>query len=155
MWSNKLHSMQFLCKTSFRFHLLLIIISQELKAILSEPEKLAFMFLEDFKRNFRAPGETTTTEDQCRRRGLAFLPMVLEAHGGGFGKVAQNTLKTVASAGAAVWSEAVDAVSLRIAQRMSMILHRENARAILRRRQVPEAMPVIEEVPIDGRMNIT
>ena len=84
---------------------------------------------EDFKENFKS------TSTQCQQSGLSFIPMIMEASGGGWGKQARR-----------VWSELAKKHSLAIGeltsdtdsaihmlQRLSIILHRENARAILRR----------------------
>ena len=38
---------------------------------------------EDFKREFRAQGDTESTERQCANQGFRFVPMALEAHSGG------------------------------------------------------------------------
>ena len=59
--------------------------------------------------------------------------MVIEAHGGGWGKTARQTLDDIAKHVSSSWNDAPDRVSLTLAQRLSMSLHRENARAILRR----------------------
>ena len=120
----------------------------------ADPGKVTEAY-ETLKRNYTPPGETETTEEQCQRRGIKFMPMVVECHGGSWGTDACQTLDAIAKGGATAWNEAPEAISLRIAQRMSMTLHRENARAILRRRQALEAAPVIEEVPIDGPMSAT
>ena len=77
------------------------------------------------------------TDKLCSQAGLAFTPMVLEAHGGGFSGIVRGILDRIAGASAAVCSDEVGASSLRIAQRISCSLHRENARAILRRTPPP------------------
>ena len=84
---------------------------------------------EDFKESFKS------TSAQCQQSGLSFIPMIVEASGGGWGKQARS-----------VWSELAKTHSLAMGeltsdsesatqtlQRLSIILHRENARAILRR----------------------
>ena len=105
---------------------------------------------EVLKDDFTAPGATGATGEQCRQRGFQFIPVMLEAHGGGLGKTARCTVDTIARAGAAASNEDPAAISLRIAQRISMTLHRENARAILRQGHMVEPLSVAEFVPIDG-----
>ena len=98
---------------------------------------------EEFKRNFIATGETETTEELCSRQGIRFFPMVVEAHGGGWSNSARKTLDCIAKHITAAWNTDGEAASLSIAQRLSTTLHRENARAVLKRLQ----QPVLEEVP--------
>ena len=64
---------------------------------------------------------------------LQFLPFVVEAHGRGFGPVARRVLGQVARAGAAREGEEVEVQAARLLRRMSISVHRENARATLRR----------------------
>ena len=59
--------------------------------------------------------------------------MVVEAHGGGWSPLARATLDWISKQQAICHNESPAAVSLRVAQRISCTLHRENARAILRR----------------------
>eukprot|EP00973_Karenia_brevis_P054093 7514311-Karenia_brevis.AAC.1 len=39
---------------------------------------------EDYKRNFKPMGESETTAELCHNQGFGFIPMVIEAHGGGW-----------------------------------------------------------------------
>ncbi len=84
---------------------------------------------EDFKANYQ------DTQAQCHAQGITFLPKVMEAVGGGWGKVARGIwselAKSSASASSEIPTESSFAMILR--QRLSMTLHRENARACLRR----------------------
>ena len=73
------------------------------------------------------------TEERCREAGFQFQPMVLEAHGGSWSPSARRVLDWIAQQGAASQGESAQVVGLKIAQRLSCVLHRENARAILRR----------------------
>ena len=73
------------------------------------------------------------TEDACRTQGIRFTPMVLEAHGGGWSPTFRGTVDMIARSAANAHHENHAKVSLRIAQRISCSLHRENARAIMRR----------------------
>ena len=102
----------------------------------TNPESVLSAY-EDFKRSFKAPGETVTTEELCTGAGLSFVPMVIESHSGGWGKTARQTLDTIAKHVSACWRGEAEVESLRIAQRLSCSLHRENARAILRRLHDP------------------
>ena len=84
---------------------------------------------EDFKENFKS------ASTHCQQSGLSFIPMIMEASGGGWGKQARR-----------VWSELAKKHSLAAGelttnkdsaihtlQRLSIIFHTENAQAILRR----------------------
>ena len=75
------------------------------------------------------------TKAQCQSQGITFIPMVMEAVGGGWGKVARGIwselAKSSALASGELQTECTCAVMLR--QRLSMTLHRENARSCLRR----------------------
>ena len=77
--------------------------------------------------------EYKNTANACKEAGFGFTPMVMEAHGGGWSPTARGVLAWLARQVAAAALEEPAAVSLRIAQRTSCILQRENARAILRR----------------------
>ena len=84
---------------------------------------------EDFKRQHQ------DTQAQCQAQGITFIPMIMEAVGGGWGRVARGVwselAKTSALATGELETERSCAIMLR--QRLSMTLHRENARACLRR----------------------
>ena len=75
------------------------------------------------------------TKAQCQGQGITFIPMVMEAVGGGWGKVARGVwselAKVSALANGELETERSSAIQLR--QRLSMVLHRENARSCLRR----------------------
>ena len=85
-------------------------------------------------RSFMPVGAELPTDEACRRAGFEFIPMVMEAHGGGWGAGARAVIGKIASCVAAARSIDPAAASLEIAQRISVALHRENARAILKRR---------------------
>ena len=84
---------------------------------------------EDFKSAYKDTGAL------CREQGFSFIPMIMEAVGGGWGKSARcfwsELAKFSAYAQGEFETESTSAVFLQ--QRLSMILHRENARACLRR----------------------
>ena len=75
---------------------------------------------EDFKRNYLSAAK------QCGQQGLQFTPMVVDAHGGGWGLAAKEAFKIIAR-------EHANHGHFELAQRISITLERENARAILRR----------------------
>jgi len=68
--------------------------------------------------------------------------MILEAHGGGWSTTFRRTVDWIATKAAASQHEKHAAVSLRLAQRISCTLQRENARAVVRR-HADEADPGI------------
>jgi hypothetical protein len=116
--------------------------SDSLRAAESDPDSILAVY-EQFKRDFTATGETETTDAACTRQGFAFVPMVIEAHSGGWSKRARQTLDSIAKHVSASWYTEGEAASLSIAQRLSISLHRENARAVLRRLQetAPDMVP--------------
>jgi hypothetical protein len=75
------------------------------------------------------------TRTLCQTQGITFIPMVMEAVGGSWGSVARGVwsalAKTSALATGELQSERTCAILLR--QRLSMTLHRENARACAKR----------------------
>ena len=89
---------------------------------------------EQRKKDFIPQGETLSTESLCSRQGFHFTPMVSDAHGGGMGKDFRVVTDAIGKQAAAVSGHRSDFHSFLIAQRISVTLHRENARAILRRR---------------------
>ena len=82
---------------------------------------------EEFKRTYM------NTEDACREEGITFIPMICEAHGGGWGPAAHKVWSELAKHKALVSGEHVSTIVSRLLQSMGFILHRENARATLRR----------------------
>ena len=86
-----------------------------------------FLRYEEFKRNH------LQTDEQCRDAGVRFTPMVLESHGGGWSGKVRGFVDWLARASAAAHHADAAEESLRIAQRISVTLQRENARAVLRR----------------------
>ena len=98
---------------------------------LEEPE-LGFHRYEKAKREYKQ------TAALCEAEGFRFVPMVFEAHGGGFSAAVRGVLAWVAEQTAAAHNEEPAAVAMKIAQRISCSLHRENARAILRRAAEPQ-----------------
>ena len=52
-----------------------------------DPEA-AIASYEQFKRDYKPPGDSETTETQCRNQNFNFVPIVVEANCGGWGKEA-------------------------------------------------------------------
>ena len=75
------------------------------------------------------------TKTQCQGQGITFVPMVMEAVGGGWGKTARGVWSELAKTSVLAYAElqTEDASAVMLRQRLSMTLHRENARACLRR----------------------
>ena len=69
----------------------------------------------------------------CEAKGFVFTPMVLEAHGGGWSPLMRAAVDWIAKRQAACHNEDPCSVPLKIAQRISCSLIRDNARAILQR----------------------
>ena len=91
-----------------------------------------FATYEEYKRTYKQ------TDAQCHSVGLSFVPLILEAHGGGFSEALRGKLDSIAEKIAGGCSSAKSQISLNIAQRVSCTLQRENARAVLMR-QLPYA----------------
>ena len=62
-----------------------------------------------------------------------FTPLVFEAHGGGWSKKSRRVLDFIAKQQANVGDFCKEGTGVRLAQRLSTSLHRENSRAILKR----------------------
>ena len=84
---------------------------------------------EDFKCSHQG------TKVDCQSQGITFVPMVMEATGGGWGRVARGVwselAKSLALASGELQTEHSSATQL--LQRLAMTLHRENARSCLKR----------------------
>ena len=78
------------------------------------------------------------TAASCEAAGFKFVPLVVEAHGVGWGPTIRFTVDWISRVQSACQHNEVASVSLRIAQRISCTLHKENARAVLRRAAVSE-----------------
>ena len=86
-----------------------------------------FAFYEHLKNTYK------NTAQECKHAGFSFTPLILEAHGGSWSPLARSRLDKMAKLQTAAWLEGHEPPSLRIAQRISCTLQRENARAVLRR----------------------
>ena len=82
---------------------------------------------ENLKRSYR------DTEESCRADGLSFIPVICEADGGGWGPAAHKVWSELAKIKAMLTGEQTSTIANRLLQTLGLILHRENARAILRR----------------------
>ena len=82
---------------------------------------------EDFKRSH------LDTDRLCTEEGLAFAPVIFEASGGACGPTAAKILAELAKAKSIITGEPQDRVLTHLYQSLGIILHRENARARLKR----------------------
>ena len=73
------------------------------------------------------------TEASCRREGLQFIPLVAEGCAGGWGPTATATWRSLGRLLAAQSGEPVASTTEHLLQALSVVLQRENARAVLRR----------------------
>ena len=89
--------------------------------------QVVFDEYEEFKRSYQ------NTDQACSAQGLRFTPMIIEAHSGAWSPSARKIFDFISKSAAS----AANAESLRFAQRTSIALHRENARAISRRLMAP------------------
>jgi len=93
-----------------------------------DPEAVLTRY-EDHKCSFQ------DTKARCSEQGITFLPLIMEAVGGGWSKTARGVWSELAKSSALAMGELETASScaVMLQQRLSMVLHRENARACLRR----------------------
>ena len=89
---------------------------------------------EEFKRNHN------DTNNLCQAEGINFLPVVAEAFGGGWGPTANKVWAELAKAKASITGELESTVATQLVQTLGLTLHRENARAILRRSAMPTTL---------------
>ena len=82
---------------------------------------------ENFKRQYQE------TEAICRAEGINFIPIICEADGGGWGPAAHKVWSELAKNKAFSTGEQDSVIVNQLLQSLGLILHRENARAILRR----------------------
>ena len=72
-------------------------------------------------------------DEQCAAEGLNFTPMVVEAVGGSWGIAAKGIFTGLAKAQSLITGEPVEMLLGNMRQHLGVVLHRENARAILKR----------------------
>ena len=87
----------------------------------------AVLVYEDFKRSH------LDTETACQEEGIKFIPVICEADGGGWGPAAHTVWSEIAKHKSILTGEDISVTASRLLQSLGLILHRENARAILRR----------------------
>jgi len=71
--------------------------------------------------------------DNARKAGLAFIPIVAEAHGGGWGTAAMKLWRALGAAAADKDGLECSRTIALLQQRLSATLQRENACAVVRR----------------------
>ena len=81
--------------------------------------------------------EHLETRSTCLAEGVKFCPMVIEASGGSWGPEARVVWSELAKHIASATGESDSSATMRVLQTLGLILHRENARAILRRGPAP------------------
>jgi hypothetical protein len=91
-------------------------------------QNAATLAYEDFKR------EHLNTQQLCQQEGITFIPMIAEADGGGWGPEAHKVFCELAKLKSSMTGEPESLVANHTLQSLCLILHRENARAIIRRR---------------------
>ena len=82
---------------------------------------------EDFKRSY------LSTSSSCQEDGFSFIHLVCEADGGGWGPAAQAVWGELAKRKSLLTGEENSTVANRMLQSLGIVLHKENARAIIRR----------------------
>ena len=93
----------------------------------AEDGSVATVIYEDFKRSH------LDTEAICREEGITFIPVICEADGGGWGPAAHKVWSELAKHRSIVSGEQNSIIVSQFLQSLGVVLHRENARAILRR----------------------
>ena len=103
---------------------------------------------EDRKRSFK------DTAALCQQQGFSFIPMVVEAVGGGWGREARKVWSELAKVSASAAGELATASTCGVSlqQRLSTVLHRENARAVLRRLGHGGALPEREHLSMSATL---
>ena len=85
--------------------------------------------------------EHLNTRTQCQSEGITFIPVVAEASGGGWAPEARMVWTDIAKLSALASGESVQSITMRLLQSLGVILHRESARAILRRQPAAPDAP--------------
>ena len=104
--------------------------SSELESLELHLSSVNVFDYEQFKNSF------LDTAAQCASEGMAFIPMVVEAHSGAWGPAAAKIWLRLGKAVSLVSGESTAVEALRALQNLGLTLHRETARAILRRSPV-------------------
>ena len=95
----------------------------------AEDGSTATKWYEAYKRSY------LNTETTCQENGIAFIPIICEADGGGWGPAAQAVWSELAKHKSAMTGEPSSITATQLLQSLGPILHKENARAILCRSQ--------------------
>ena len=69
----------------------------------------------------------------CTEQGMGFAPIVMETYGGSWGPVAAKVFAELAKTKSLLTGEPQDYLLGQLYQSLGVILHRENARSILKR----------------------
>ena len=85
------------------------------------------------------------TSAKCQAQGIRFMPLVIEAHGGGWSSQLRQAVHFLAMQQRSAGDWCREGTASRMAQRISTSLQKENARAILRR----SVATTPAEVPMD------
>ena len=97
--------------------------------------------LHDFKINvgmlIKDVEDYLDTKASCQAEGFSFVPMLVEATGGGWGSQALRVWSFLANSTATATGEDRASAKLHLMQNLSLVLHRENARALVRRSPAP------------------
>ena len=99
-------------------------------AVLSESARSGVAAAEAYEARKRTHLQT---EQHCKAEGLQFVPLVAEASSGGWGPTAASTWRQLAGLIAARSGDNPGVETARLLQSLSVVLQRENARAVLRR----------------------
>ena len=91
----------------------------------------ATLAYEDFKREYM------DTENLCHAEGITFIPLIAEADGGGWVPAAHKVFNELAKLKSSISGESEDTCATFLLRSLNIVLHRENARAILRRMPQP------------------
>ena len=84
------------------------------------------------------------TRAQCITESFNFIPMVAEAVGGGWGTSARKIFLEIAKTTSNLIGDSKNRILGQIHQNLGVILHRENARALLRRCAFMQGQPPAE-----------
>ena len=87
----------------------------------------AVVLYEDFKYSYM------DTKNKCQSVGITFIPVICEADGGGWGPSAHRVSSELAKRKSILTGEQSSIIATRLLQSLGLILHRENARSVLRR----------------------
>ena len=94
------------------------------------------------------------TKAKCEE-GISFIPLICEADGGGWGPTAHTVWSELAKSKSILTGEKSSTIANRLLQSLGIILHRENARAILRRSPNGVGCDCIEFLAASGACNLS